>query len=37
VDGLKITPNEKNKEFIREEDAMLVCMEGPHKIFMIKN
>jgi hypothetical protein len=27
----------KDKEVVKEEDAMHVCMEGPHKIFMIKN
>jgi len=29
VDGLRMAPN--------EEDVMLVYVEGPHKIFMIKN
>jgi hypothetical protein len=37
VDGLKTAPNEEDKELVREEDAMLIHMEGPHKIFMIKN
>jgi hypothetical protein len=37
VDGLRITLNEKNEELIKEEDAMLVRIEGPHNIFMIKN
>ncbi len=31
-----MTFSEENKELVKEEDAMLVHMEGTHKIFMIK-
>jgi hypothetical protein len=37
VDGLKTAPSEEYEELVRGEDVMLVCVEGPHKIFMIKN
>jgi hypothetical protein len=37
VDGLKMTSSEENEDLVREEDVMLVHMEGTHKIFMIKS
>jgi len=37
VDGLRMAPNEENEKLVRGEDVMLVYVEGPHKIFMIKN
>lgn len=37
MDGLKTAPSEEYEELVRGEDVMLVCVEGPHKIFMIKN
>jgi hypothetical protein len=37
VDGLNTTFTEEDEELVREEDVILVCMEGTHKIFMIKS
>jgi hypothetical protein len=37
VDGLKMTFNEEDEELVKEEDVMLVHVEGTHKIFMIKS
>jgi hypothetical protein len=32
-----MAPSEEDKELVRGEDVMVVCVEGPHKIFVIKN
>jgi hypothetical protein len=32
-----MAPNEENEKLVRGEDVMLVYVEGPHKIFMIKS
>jgi hypothetical protein len=37
VDGLKMTFSEEDEELVKEEDVMLVHVEGTHKIFMIKS
>ncbi len=37
MDDLRMALGEEDDKLVKVEDAMLVYMEGPHKIFMIKS